>query len=86
MRCQRFTRDRCSLECRQTANWLRDGWMVGAEGSPKLQQAAKDYFEALAPLEQKVVLDSVELFRLGNKGIIDPDDYTAPLRIQKAAK
>jgi TPR repeat protein len=63
------------------ARWL----LVGADGVPRLERAARDYFEALTPLERKAVQDSVTLFRMGHKGIVEPDDYTAPLRIQKAA-
>lgn len=62
------------------ARWL----LVGADGSPKLERIAQNYFEALTPMEQKAVQDSVELFRMGHKGIVEPDDYTAPLRIKKA--
>lgn len=63
------------------ARWL----LVGADGSPKLERAAQNYFDALSPLEQKAVQDSVALFRMGHKGIVEPDDYSVPIRIKKAA-
>ena len=64
------------------AKWL----LVSGEGSPTLQKAGAAYMAALEPEVQKAVMDSVELFNMGHKGIVEPDDYNAPLRIQKAAK
>lgn len=63
---------------------LAGRWLiVASDGSESLTKAADAYMAALTRDEQRAVHDSVRLFRSGHRTIIDPDDYKAPLRIEK---
>ncbi|MBK6616155.1 hypothetical protein [Ottowia sp.] len=66
---------------------LAGRWLVVAgDGLEPLKKIADEYVNALTPEEQKAVHDAVTLFKLGNKGIVEPENYLVPLRIEKAPK